>query len=222
MRSAKKASSAYIWFDTEFTSLELDQAELLQVAVMLTDKNLKRITPPEEDINLHIRLSENTPVSPWVEKNLPELVAKCRARSAVPVEELDGRLTAFVDRWCGTPNKTIQQRPIMAGNSIHTDWVLARKFFPVFISRLHYRLLDVSALKIQWFDLGEGTEFSKDDPKTVKDYFPEADLRRLRQHDAYYDIVASAAELSFYRRHMGLGAKNTGHCNAGEKAGKRS
>lgn len=199
-----KASTAYVWFDTEFTSLDLDEAQLLQVAVMLTDKNLKRITPPEEDLNFYIRLSDSAPLSPWVEKNLPELVGKCRSSAAVSPEEADGKLTAFIDQWCGTPTKTVQKRPVMAGNSIHTDWMLARKFLPVFVSRLHYRLLDVSALKIQWFDLTEGIEFKKDDPKTVKKYFPAADLRRLRQHDAVYDIAASAAELAYYRAHMHL------------------
>jgi oligoribonuclease len=201
-----KASTAYVWFDTEFTSLELDEAQLLQVAIMLTDKDLKRITPPEEDLNFHIRLSETVPLSPWVEKNLPELVKKCRSHVAVSLEEVDEKLTAFVDRWCGTPTKTIQKRPLMAGNSVHTDWILARKFLPTFTSRLHYRLLDVSALKIQWLDLTEGAEFQKDDLKTVKKYFPEADLRRLRQHDAYFDIVASAAELAYYRAHMNFTA----------------
>jgi oligoribonuclease len=201
-----KASTAYVWFDTEFTSLELDEAQLLQVAVMLTDKDLKRITPPEEDLNFHIRLSDAVPLSPWVEKNLPELVKKCQSNGAVSLEEVDEKLTAFVDRWCGTPTKTIQKRPLMAGNSVHTDWILARKFLPTFTSRLHYRLLDVSALKIQWLDLTEGAEFQKDDLKTVKKYFPAADLRRLRQHDACYDIVASAAELAYYRAHMNLTA----------------
>ena len=175
----QKASTAYVWFDTEFTSLDLDEAQLLQVAVMLTDKSLKRITPPEEDLNFYIRLSGSASLSPWVEKNLPELVRKCRSSAAVSPEEADGKLSAFIDQWCGTPTKTVQKRPIMAGNSIHTDWMLARKFLPAFVSRLHYRLLDVSALKIQWFDMTEGIEFKKDDPKTIKKYFPEADLRRL-------------------------------------------
>ncbi len=198
----KKASTAYVWFDTEFTSLELDEAHLLQVAVMLTDKDLRRITPPEEDINLYIRLPENAHLSSWVKKNIPDLIKKCQSRAAVPVEEVDAKLTALLDRWCGTPLKTIQKRPVMAGNSIHTDWMLARKFFPDFVSRLHYRLLDVSALKIQWLDLTGGAEFKKDDSKAVKKYFPEADLRRLRQHDACYDIVASAAELAYYRENL--------------------
>ena len=65
----KIPSTAYVWFDTEFTSLDLDEAQLLQVSVMLTDKDLKRLTPPEEDINIYIRLPENVKVSPWVEKH---------------------------------------------------------------------------------------------------------------------------------------------------------
>jgi oligoribonuclease (3'-5' exoribonuclease) len=199
---SRKESTAYVWFDTEFTSLELDEAYLLQVSVMLTDNKLKRITPPEEDLNFYIRLPEDAVLSPWVQKNIPDLIKKCQSRSAVPVDEVDVKLTAFVDRWCGTPTKTIQKRPLLAGNSIHTDWMLARKFFPTFTGRLHYRLLDVSALKIQWLDLTNGEEFKKDDPQTIKKYFPEADLRRLRQHDACYDIVASAAELAYYRSHM--------------------
>ncbi len=198
----KKTSTAYVWFDTEFTSLDLDEALLLQVSVMLTDKDLKRITPPEEDLNLYIRLPENAKISAWVQKNIPELIKKCRSTSAVPVEEVDEKLTAYLDRWCGTPTKTIQKRPLMAGNSIHNDWMLSRKYFPVFTDRLHYRLLDVSALKIQWFDWVGGEEFKKDDPQTLKKYFPEADLNRLGQHDAYYDIIASAAELAYYREHM--------------------
>lgn len=202
MAPAKKASSAYVWFDTEFTSLDLDKAHLLQVSVMLTDKELRRLTPPEDDLNLYVRVDESTPLSPWVQQNLPELVKKCRSRTAVPVEEIDDQLTEFIDRWCGTPIKTIQKRPLMAGNSVHNDWILVRKFCPKFVSRLHYRLLDVSTLKVQWFDMADGAEFDKQDTKLVKKYFPEADLRRLRQHDAYYDIVASAAELAYYRAHM--------------------
>ncbi len=198
----KIPSTAYVWFDTEFTSLDLDEANLLQVSVMLTDKDLKRLTPPEEDVNFYVRAAKNVPISAWVQKNLPDLVKKCRSRDAIPVAEIDEKLTAFIDRWCGTPTKTIKKRPLMAGNSVHNDWILARKFFPTFVSRLHYRLLDVSTLKVQWLDLTEGADFDKNDAKNVKKYFPEADLRRLRQHDAYYDIVASAAELAYYREHL--------------------
>lgn len=196
------AASAYVWFDTEFTSLDLDEARLLQVAVLLTDRHLRRIAPPEEDLNLAIRLPDSVPVSTWVEKNIPEIVSKSRSASAVSLEEADRMLAAHVDRWCGTPVKTIQKRPVMAGNSVHTDWMLARRDLPEFTGRLHYRLLDVSALKIQWLDLGGGAEFNKEDAAEVARWFPEADVERMSRHDAAYDVVASAAELAFYRSRL--------------------
>ena len=86
-------SSAYVWFDAEFTSLDLEQARLLQVAAIVTDTNLNRVAPPEADLNLCIRLEEGEVVSPWVAENLPGLVEKCRSEEAVSVGEADRRLS---------------------------------------------------------------------------------------------------------------------------------
>ena len=35
---------AYLWFDSEFTSLDPDQGRLLQVALLVTDSALNRLT----------------------------------------------------------------------------------------------------------------------------------------------------------------------------------
>ena len=67
----KKTSTAYVWFDTEFTSLDLDEALLLQVSVMLTDKDLKRLTPPEEDVNFYIRADEKEKLKQYAEQIAP-------------------------------------------------------------------------------------------------------------------------------------------------------
>jgi oligoribonuclease len=198
---AKTKQPVYVWFDTEYSSLDLDSAQLLQVSAMITDSELHRITPPEEDLNLFVQLDPAVPLSDWVEKNLADLLKHCRGAAAVPVQALDGRLTAWLDHWAGTPLKTIQKRPLLCGNSIHNDWMLARRFLPEFIARLHYRLLDVSVLKMEWLARG-GEEFDKESAKTVTAFFPAAEIGRLKQHDAYYDIIASAAELAFYRKNL--------------------
>ena len=147
-----KKSGAYVWFDAEFTSLELDQARLLQVAVIVTDTDLNRLHPVEDDLNLCIRLEEGEQVSEWVAENLPGLVGQCRSEGAVSLDEADRRIAALLDRYCGTPCASMGDRPVLAGNSVHNDWFLMRKFLPLFGSRLHYRLLDVSTIKIQWQD----------------------------------------------------------------------
>ena len=199
-----KKTSAYVWFDAEFTSLELDQARLLQVAVIITDPNLQRLTPPEADLNLCIRLEEDGSLSPWVAENLSGLVEKCRSNEAVSMEEADRQMAALLDRYCGPPNEDVSERPVLAGNSVHNDWFLMRRFLPQFNRRLHYRLLDVSTLKIQWQDWVVQEAFDKEDVALLNQYFPGGGLAAANAHDALFDIKASIAELAFYRSKLGL------------------
>jgi len=207
----QKKTSAYVWFDAEFTSLELDQAHLLQVAVILTDTDLRRIHPAEADLNLCIRLEDGEPVSPWVAENLPDLVERCSAEEAVTIEEADRQIAAMLDQYCGAANE-MADRPVLAGNSVHNDWFLMRRFLPEFGSRLHYRLLDVSSLKIQWLDWIGGEPFDKENPATLNRYFPEGGISAANAHDALFDIKASIAELAFYR-------SNLGRISGGERIG---
>lgn len=196
-------STAYCWFDTEYTGLDLDKARLLQVALVLTDSDCKRLAPSSEDINLFVRLPEDQPVSPWIVENVPSLVTACRGPAALDVAEVDARLAAYVSAHVTVPGGESKRRPILAGNSVHNDWFLMRRFLPRFASLLHYRHLDVTALKLQWQDWFRGAEFEKDRPDLLRQYFPDACLPEADQrHDAYYDAQASIAELNYYRQHL--------------------
>jgi oligoribonuclease len=198
-----RAEELYVWFDTEYSDLDLDGARLLQVAALITDSSLKRVLPQAEDVRLTIRLPDDAIISPWVEQNLPELLRACRSPEAVDVEEADLRLAHYVDAVAGPPAEQENQRPVLAGNSVHEDWFLARRFLPRFIRRLHYRHLDVTALKLEWERLHPDEKFGKDDPAIVLQYFPDSALPGSgRRHDACYDVHASVAELAFYRRFL--------------------
>jgi len=197
------ADKFYVWFDTEYSDLELETASLLQVAALITDSSMKRVLPPEQDVRLTIRLPDAAALSPWVEQNLPDLVKACRSPEAVSIEEADMRLAGYVDAVVGLPAVRENQRPVMAGNSLHADWWLARRFLPRFLGRLHYRHLDVTALKLEWMRLHPGVEFEKENPEIIRWYFPEAVLPVSgSRHDAYYDVHASIAELAYYRRFL--------------------
>lgn len=194
-----KKTSAYVWFDAEFTSLDLDTARLLQVAVIVTDSALHRIAPTTSDLNCFIRLEDDQAVSPWVAENLPNLVEKCRSNDAISVAEADQRISTLLDQYCCTPCEEIGNRPVLAGNSVHNDWYLMRRFLPAFAGRLHYRLLDVSSLKIQWQDWAGREPFDKENADLLNQYFPEGGLSAANAHDALFDIKASIAELAYYR-----------------------
>jgi oligoribonuclease len=199
-----KKTSAYVWFDAEFTSLELDTARLLQVAVIITDSQLNRLHPEEDDLNLCIRLGEGDAVSPWVEENLSGLVARCRSDEAVSIEEADRQISVLLDRFAGTPAGEMADRPVLAGNSVHNDWFLMRKFLPRFAGRLHYRLLDVSTIKIQWQDWVGKEAFDKESIEELNQYYPGGTIAAANAHDALFDIKASIAELAFYRANLKL------------------
>lgn len=199
-----KKTKAYAWFDAEFTSLELDQARLLQVALIITDADLNRLHPPEADLRLYIKLEEGEEVSPWVSENLSGLVEKCRSDEAVSVEEADRHIAALLDQYCGTPCNEMDGRPVLAGNSVHNDWFLMRRFLPLFGSRLHYRLLDVSTIKIQWQDWIGQEPFDKESVEQLNQYFPGGGIDAANAHDALFDIKASIAELAFYRSRLDL------------------
>jgi len=193
----------YVWFDTEFTSLDLEKAWLLQVAALITDSGLKRVLPPEKDLSLSIRLAPGVEVSEWVEENLPDLLKKCRSPQAVEVAEADRLLAAYVDEAAGPPAETEKTRPVLAGNSVHMDWMIARRFLPLFSGRLHYRHLDVTSFKLEWQRLHPGSDVDKDEKKFILRHFPGAVLPGAEaRHSAYFDIQASIAELAFYRENL--------------------
>lgn len=193
----------YVWFDTEYSSLELETASLLQVAAVITDTSLRRVLPQERDLRMTIKFPEGEELSLWVEQNLPELVRACRSSEAVDITEADFRLASYLDEVAGPPAEIEKKRPVLAGNSIHEDRVLVRRFLPRFLSRLNYRHLDVTALKLEWKLLSSEREFDKGNPDMIRRYFPGAVIpASLSRHDAYYDVQASIAELAFYRRHL--------------------
>jgi len=191
----------YAWFDTEYSSLDLEEAVILQVALLITDSALERVLPAERDLRLTVKLPEGAEVSPWVQEHLPDLVEQCRSSAAIPIAEVDDRLCAYLSAAVESLGGGTDLRPLLAGNSIHADWWLARRFLPRFLERLHYRQLDVTALKLEWKRL-HGDEFDKEMAGNVVKWFPSANVNALEKHDAYYDVQASIAELAFYRRHL--------------------
>lgn len=195
-------STAYVWFDTEYSGLELESAHLLQVAAIVTDADLHRLFPPEMDVKLYVRLPADARVSPWIQENMPDMLRICRSQLALDVGEVDARLAALVSR-INVPGGEDKRRPVLAGNSVHADWHLARRYLPRFLAQLHYRHLDVTALKLQWQDWRQGPLFDKDDPAMLRTYFPaSAPVLDAKRHDAYYDVQASIAELNYYRHVM--------------------
>lgn len=196
-------SPGYVWFDAEFTSIDLETAQVLQIAAIATDINLNPVNVEDNEINIIIKINKNDQVSSWVKDNLSILLNKCFSDEAVDVDDADLIINEWMINIFGHPNDDIYKRPILAGNSVHNDWFMIRKFFPNFKKCLHYRLLDVSTLKILWKDWNiSGKEFNKESIDEINKYYTGEYISKLDPHDALFDIKASISEMSFYKKNL--------------------
>lgn len=163
--------------DLEMTGLDPIKDRILEVAVIATDWNFKEIAVYEAAVKVGPRLVEKRmkigkdfwDKNPHVRDQL--ILQNKTAKSARVVEN---ELLAFI-------NEHFDDKPVLlGGNSIHQDRRFIVNEWARLDSRLHYRMLDVSAWKVVF----EG-KFRK---KFAK---PE-------EHRALGDIRGSIQELQYY------------------------
>jgi len=166
------------WVDLEMTGLDANNDLILEVAAIATDWDFHEIATYQgivknEDLSLEERLAANSvfwDANPESKKGL--LAQNTHGRDLLDIEE---ELLKFI----GEHYK--EGEPVLlAGNSIHMDRRFIVSQWPRLDSRLHYRMLDVSAWKVV-FEGKYGKKFPK--PQT---------------HRALDDIRGSIEELKYY------------------------
>lgn len=174
-----QSSGNLVWMDLEMTGLNPSENVILQAALIITDSELR----PLESycVDIWQPESELTKMVPFVQKMHDKngLIARCRA-SDVEVAHAEQELLTRICGWC-------PHRPVLCGNTIGSDRKFIDKYMPALAGYLHYRMVDVSSLKVLaslWYP---GAQYDKP---------------RGAQHDALFDIEQSIAELSHYRKKM--------------------
>ncbi len=212
MTTGARPRYLYCWFDTEYTTLELERAKLLDVALVVTDDELRPVrgtskdVPPEllrqDGFSSCVKAPSMEEISDHVKQNYQPLLARCE-REGRSADEIDRYLASYMDSFPECRAESIIERPVLAGNSIYADYFLARKYLPSFLSRLNYRLFDVTTFKLEWHFHYREKKFQKlGTPETIEKYYQGRDPVVGDKHDAYYDVQASIAELAFYRSHL--------------------
>ena len=169
---SKKAK--LLWIDLEMTGLDPEKDRILEVAAIATGWNLEPIKTYEAVVKVDEKIINSRMVGEFWEENKAShdsLVKQNKTGRSVKVIEKE--LLEFID-------KTFGKDVYLAGNSIHQDRKFIDREMPELSSRLHYRMLDVSAWKI-YFENVLHKKFTK----------PE-------DHRALSDITGSINELKFY------------------------
>jgi oligoribonuclease len=170
-----------IWIDLEMTGLEPETDRIIEIATLVTDKELN-IVGEGPVIAIHQSDAVLAAMDDWNQQHHGEsgLIARVQA-SHYSEHDAIRETIAFLQQYVP------QGVSPMCGNSIGQDRRFLNKYMPELENYFHYRNLDVSTIK-----------------ELVRRWQPEImkDFKKQNTHQALQDIQESIAELKFYRERV--------------------
>lgn len=170
-----------IWLDMEMSGLDPETCRILEVAIVVTDKDLNTVAEgpvlvvhqPDAVLDAMDEWNKNT-------HGRSGLIAKVKA-ATLREDEAAAQLLAFLS--AHVPKGTSP----LCGNSVHQDRRFMVRYMPALEAYFHYRNLDVSTLK----------ELAARWAPEVKKSF-----QKKTRHTALADVYESIDELKHYREHF--------------------
>ncbi|MGI2853037.1 oligoribonuclease [Shewanella algae] len=170
-----------IWIDLEMSGLEPETDRVLEIATLVTDKELN-IIGEGPVIAIHQSDEVLAAMDDWNQQHhgasgLIERVKASKHTEADAIAETIAFLSKYVPKGVSP----------MCGNSVGQDRRFLNKYMRELEEYFHYRNIDVSTVK----------ELTKRwQPEIMKDF------KKQNTHQALIDIQESIAELKFYRERV--------------------
>ena len=170
-----------IWIDLEMTGLNPETDLIIEIATIITDKNLN-ILAEGPVFAVHQADTALAAMDDWNQKHHGQsgLIERVKA-STVSARQAELNTLAFLEQWLA---KGVSP---MCGNSIGQDRRFLVRYMPELEVYFHYRNIDVSTLK----------ELAARWAPAVKEGF-----KKESSHIALEDIKESIEELQYYREHF--------------------
>ena len=187
---ANRAEDNLIWIDLEMTGLNTESDSILEIATVVTDRELEVLAVGPEFAIRHAEARLQA-MDDWNRNQHGKSGLWQRVLgSTVDHARAEDETLAFLQQWVPAGKSP------MCGNSICQDRRFLHRQMPALEKFFHYRNLDVSTLK----ELARRWA-----PELCKGFSKES------AHTALSDVHDSIAELRYYREHMAeLGLKRAG------------
>lgn len=169
------------WLDMEMTGLNPEHDRVLEIAMIITDKNLN-ILAQSEVYAIHQSDEVLNNMNEWCITTHARTGLTQRVRESTFTEAIaEAELLQFMQQWIPP-----QSTP-MCGNTIHQDRRFLARYLPQLEAYFHYRNLDVSTLK-----------------ELARRWHPAIAKGVVKRgsHKALDDILESIEEMRYYRDHF--------------------
>ncbi len=174
-----------IWLDMEMSGLEVKSSAILQIAIIITDKNLNEL---HQGVNFIVNQPKQVfdKMDEWNKKQHGEsgLVEKC-LNSPLKLRDVEQLCIDYVLKY------TVKKESPLCGNTILQDRRFLYEYMPEFSESVHYRSLDISSFKIL---------------KEINFPFVEP-FQKSFEHDALVDIRETIAEFRYYKNNLFIKGK---------------
>ena len=169
-----------VWIDCEMTGLDLEHDELVEIAVVITDFDLRILDPGFQVV---INPSDSALA------NMDDFVTNMHRASGLineiphglSLEEAEAQTLEYIKQFV-----PLERKAPLAGNTIGTDRMFLAKYMPQIDRWLHYRNVDVSSIK-----------------ELSRRWYPRVFFQAPAKdggHRALADILESIRELQYYRQ----------------------
>ena len=180
MTAGTRTGDALVWIDCEMTGLEPDRHVMVEIAVVVTDPDLKTLDDGI-DIVISATPSQLVAMDPVVrEMHTNSGLLDAIRHAATTVEQAEAAIMDYLVQYAPDPRKAP-----LCGNTIATDRAFIARYMPQLDAHLHYRMIDVSSIK-----------------ELARRWYPRAYYNAPPKnggHRALADIRESIDELRYYR-----------------------